>query len=131
MERYLFAMSRGSVAETCISVDTVIDGCEEYFLVVLESNDELRTLMNLLGIDALREASLPQSEDFSAVFDFSEQRLPQLDKERFDALYAEWILRSGRETSMDEYGQLVFLQGSAEQWNKAASRFILRERTEE
>lgn len=103
------------------------ENCEEYFSVVLDSDDELRMLMELLGVTCLKETSLTSNEDFSSVFDYSVQRLPQLSKEDFDKLYDEWLRKSGRESTMDEYGQLIFLQGLADAWNMMASRFVLCE----
>ena len=52
-----------------------------------------------------------------------------MSSEEFDQFYRVWITRSARENSMNEYGQLVFLQGQASQWNKRNFRFILLERS--
>lgn len=109
------------------SLEAMAENCEEYFQVVLEDDDELRLLMGLLGVTYLAETLLSSNKDFSAVFDYSAQQLRQLSKADFDTLYDEWLRRSGRETSMDEYGQLIFLQGRADRWNKMASRFVLCE----
>ena len=105
----------------------MIENCEEYFAVALDSDDELSTLIGLLGLTLPPETSLSPNLDFSFVIDYSEQRLPQLTEDDFDKFYDEWLRRSGRESSMDEYGQLLFLQGRADAWNKMASRFVLCE----
>lgn len=104
------------------------ENCDEYFSVVLDGDEELRLLMFLLGVDLIDEIPLLLNGDFSAVFDYSERRLPQLGKGDFDIFYDEWLRRSGRQTSMDEYGQLIFLQGRANGWNSRASRFVICER---
>jgi hypothetical protein len=109
------------------SIEALDENCEEYFQIALKDDDELRILMGLLGVEFLAAISLPSNEDFSSVFDYSKQRLPQLSKDDFDTLYDEWLSRSGRETGMDEYGQLIFLQGRGDRWNKMASRFVLCE----
>jgi hypothetical protein len=112
------------VAASLVAMD---ENCEEYFSVVLEGNKQLRILMGLLDIDLIVEIPLLLNEDFSVVFDFSKGRLPQLSKDDFDNFYDEWLRRSGRETSMDEYGQLIFLQERGNAWNNKANRFVLRE----
>jgi hypothetical protein len=65
--------------------------------------------------------------DFDAIFDYSDNSLPMLSPDGFDIFYEEWLRLSGRESTMDEYGQLLFLNGLAARWNARASRFILRE----
>jgi hypothetical protein len=127
MKSYVFAVSNRPVMVASASLEAMDENCEEYFQVVLEDDDELRILMGLLGVEFLAETSLSSNEGFSSVFDYSEQRLPQLSKDDFDTLYDEWLSRSGRETSMGEYGQLIFLQGRGDGWNKMASRFVLCE----
>jgi hypothetical protein len=127
MNSYVFAVSSNPIMAVCASLEAMSENCEEYFHVVLEGDDELRILMELLGVSRLAETSLSSNRDFSAVFDYSPESLPQLSKHDFDTFYDEWLQRSGRETSMDEYGQLIFLRGRAEAWNKLAHRFVLRE----
>jgi hypothetical protein len=127
MKSYVFAVSNRPLTEVSASLEAMVKNCEEYFPVVLEDDDELRILMGLLGVPYLAETLLSSNEDFSAVFDYSAQQLPQLSNADFDTLYDEWLRRSGRETSMDEYGQLIFLQGRADGWNKMANRFVLCE----
>ena len=109
------------------SVEALIENCEEFFAVALNGNDEFMTLMDLLGLTMPAETSLSPNRDYSSVIDYSEQRLPELAKDEFDVFYDEWLRRTGRESSMDEYGQLLFLQGRADAWNKMASRFVLCE----
>lgn len=127
MNSYVFAVSSNPIMAVCASLEAMSENCEEYFHVVLEGDDELRILMGLLGVSRLAETSLTSNRDFSAVFDYSTESLPQLSKDDFDTFYDEWLGRSGRETSMDEYGQLIFLYGRAEAWNKMVHRFVLRE----
>lgn len=111
------------------SLEAMFGTCEECFPVFLKGDDELTILMSLLGVHFLAETLLPSNDDFSCVFDFSGQQLPQLSKDDFDTLYDGWLRKSGRETSMDEYGQLLFLQRRADSWNKIATRFVLCERS--
>ena len=75
-------------------------------------------LFELLGVTDVVEESLPDSEDFESVIDLSTSKLPEFSAEEFDAFYKKWLARSGRESDMDEYGQLIFLQSYAKKWNK-------------
>ena len=129
MKSYVFAVSNRPVIEASASLEAMVENCEEYFPVALEHDDELRLLMSLLGVTFLAETLLSSNEDFFAVFDYSGQQLPQLSKADFDTFYDEWLRQSVRETSMDEYGQLIFLQGRANGWNKMAHCFVLCEST--
>lgn len=128
MNSYVFAVSDQPVLAASASLIAMEKMCDEYFQIVLEDDDELKVLMDLLGVWDPSEKPLLMNEDFSAVFDFSATPLPQLSKEDFDKFYDDWLRKSGRETSMDEYGQLIFLQGRGDSWNRKTSRFVLRER---
>lgn len=101
--------------------------CDELFSVTLASDDKLELLMGLPGIEPLPSISLRFNTEFLALFDYSEKFLPQLTQEDFDVFYEKWLRLTHRNSSMDEYGQLLFLQGRAASWNKMASRVILRE----
>ncbi|MRW90868.1 hypothetical protein GJ699_12785 [Duganella sp. FT80W] len=127
MNSYVFAGSNNPIMTVYASLEAMTESGEEYFHVVLENDDELRILMSLLGVERLPMTMLSSNEDFTSVFDYSAYPLPELSKDEFDAFYDEWLRRSGRETSMDEYGQLIFLQGRASSWNKMANRFVLCE----
>lgn len=127
MNDYVFAVSNRPIMAIATSIEAMCQNCDEYFSVVLNGDDELRILMRLLGVVDLVQTSLPSNGDFTSVFDYSAQRLPQLSQDGFDAFYDSWLRASGREPSMDEYGQLLFLQGRADRWNSMASRFVLCE----
>lgn len=109
------------------SIDTLLNTTSEIFAVTLASDGELEVLMNLLGIKLPPSIPLPTNSDFSLLFDYSEKFLPALTAESFDHFYDEWLGSTGRAGNMDEYGQLLFLQGYARDWNTKASRFILKE----
>ena len=128
MKNYVFTASDQPILSASASISSLYEACDEYFPVTLESDDELRMLMNLLGVACLVDTPLVSSEDFSVVFDFSAAKLPQLSEEDFDKIYVEWLNRSGRQSTMDEYGQLIFLQGRGESWNSKANLFVLLEK---
>jgi len=100
---------------------------KEIFAVSLVDDEELYLMMPLLGIVLPPPIFLPLAGEFEALFDYSDQFLPILRQDDFDAFYEAWLRQSGRETSMDEYGQVLFFQPSSSAWNARASRFILRE----
>jgi hypothetical protein len=128
MKSYIFTTSNTPSFLVPSSIEALFENGDECFSVVLENDEELKVLMNLLGVQDLAEKPLPSSKDFSALFDYSGSQLPQLSAQDFDVFYEEWLRRSGRESNMDEYGQLVFLQGIAADWNKRSNRFVLREK---
>jgi hypothetical protein len=128
MKSYIFATSNTQSFSAPSSLEALLESGNECFAVVLENDEELKVLMSLLGVKDLTEKPLASNNDFSALFDYSESQLPQLSEKDFDVFYEEWLIRSGRESNMDEYGQLVFLQGRAADWNKKSNRFVLREK---
>ena len=128
MQSYIFASSNVASASASLSLEALDAAArDELFAVRLASDDELELLMGLLGIAPLSSISLQFNTEFLALFDYSDQFLPQLNQDEFDAFYEQWLRLTHRESNMDEYGQLLFLQGRAARWNKLASRFILRE----
>ena len=129
MKHYIFTAFDTTRFLALPSVEELLESDEGCFSVALKDDDELKVLMGLLGVKELTQKQLTSNQDFSALFDYSSSQLPLLNKEDFDAFYDKWLLVSGRESTMDEYGQLVFLQGRAMDWNKVSYRFVLREKT--
>ena len=128
IQTYLFASSNDPSATASLSIEALMAAaCAEFFSVMLASDDELELLMGLLGIEPLRSISLRSNTEFLALFDYSDKFLPQMTQEDFDVFYEKWLRLTHRDSNMDEYGQLLFLQGRAASWNQMASRFILRE----
>jgi hypothetical protein len=128
MQHYLFASSGALDRETFHSIEALNSVCDEFFDVSLSSKKELELLFELLGIADVLEENLPSSEDFISVFDISKSKLPEFSAAEFDEFYVKWLARSGRESDMDEYGQLVFLQGYAKKWNKNLHKVVLSEK---
>ena len=127
MQHYVFASSEKSAMLAATSIDALLGASPEVFDVALAGDEELELLLGLLGIRPPSPVLLSPSADFSAIFDYSADLLPVFTQEAFDAFYSEWLRLSKRESTMDEYGQLIFLQGHGKYWNSKASRFILRE----
>ena len=60
----------------------------------------------------------------------SAQVMQEISLDGFDDFYTNWIELTGRENTMDEYGQLAFLIKKTEAWNKCLSRYILQEKSQ-
>ncbi|CAN5462593.1 hypothetical protein BH09BAC6_BH09BAC6_06920 [soil metagenome] len=97
----------------------------DYQTVVLTDENELILLLKLMKIPEIVSHNLNNS-DFSKFWDFSRFTLPELDNQQFDKFYENWIQKSHRENNMDEYGNLIFLQGLSTKWNKLKYRLIVR-----
>lgn len=129
MQHYLFASPNTSNRRTLDSIESLDDACEDFFSVALSSKKELEILLELLGLERIDEESLPNSEDFSSVIDLSRLKLPEYNTEEFDQFYALWLSKTGRESGMDEYGQLTFIQGQAKKWNQRQCKVVLSEKS--
>lgn len=127
MPAYVFLSFEWPCALAATSIDALLGASPEFFAVVLAGDEELELLLGLLGLTLPSPVLLSPSADFSAILDYSADLLPVFTQEEFDAFYSEWLRLSKRESTMDEYGQLLFLQGHGKCWNSKASRFILRE----
>jgi hypothetical protein len=127
-QSYVFASCNESGLVAASSLESLERICDQFFTVALASDDELELMMGLLGVRSLKKTELPANEDFSALFDYSAIHLPSLEGDDFNTFYEEWLHLSGRDSTMDEYGQLVFLQGHAANWNAKTNRFVLREK---
>lgn len=127
-QSYVFASCNEPGLVAASSLESLERECDQFFAVALANDEELELLMGLLGIRSLIKTTLSANDDFSAFFDYSASLLPSLNGADFDTFYEEWLRMSGRESTMDEYGQLVFLQGHAVNWNAKSSRFVLLEK---
>ena len=126
MKSFVFASSNDYTLNDFDSLLTFDAKCDEFFEVVLNDDNELAQLLELLNIKKASEINLPNSEDFAMLIDFSNSLLPNYTTDEFDLFYEHWLQKTGRESDMDEYGQLIFIQGQAEKWNKNNKRFLLK-----
>ncbi len=108
-------------------INKFIDIYPDFQTVTLGGENELQLLLELIGIEEFRYHELIDSE-FSRYWDLSAFKLPEFNEEQFDRFYQDWIDRSHRNNSMDEYGSLIFLQGLSLKWNKLNYRLILQEK---
>ncbi len=128
MKSFVFTSSNNVNVEHFDSLVTFDDQFHEWFEVVLANEKELFTLLDLLGISNIQSIELTDSEDFVKLYDYSSVELPELSEKLFDMLYEKWLAETGRESDMDEYGQLIFIRGKAKEWNKNSNRIILQAR---
>lgn len=126
MSSFIFTSSNSVSEKDFASLITFDANFREWFEVVLANEKELEILFDLLGVDRIQKVPLSGSEDFEKLYDYSQCSLPEYDIEQFDSFYEHWLEITGRESDMDEYGQLIFIQGRAVKWNKNEKRIVLR-----
>ena len=108
------------------SVESFVDHFPDFQTVWLTDENELKLLLELMNIDEFLGHELKNTE-YSKYWDLSNFKLPELDNQQFDNFYDSWVKRSSRENNMDEYGNLIFLQGLSSKWNKLKYRLIIKE----
>lgn len=128
MQAYLFSASDISPDLFSHSIEKFYESCDSIFEVVL-SESSFRDLLSLLGLSNSVESELTSNQDFAYIFDLSKLKFPELTPEEFDAFYEVWLKKTGRESTMDEYGQLIFIQSYAAIWNLKEYRFVLVEKS--
>jgi len=128
MIRLLFVASQSSTELLFESMDSLMELSEGFFSVALSNEQERLALFQLLDIEGAKILDLPDHTEFLKMYDFSSSRLPVLSVDEFDELYGRWIKCTGRESNMDEYGQLTFVQGQAEHWNSLPTKLVMIEK---
>jgi hypothetical protein len=124
-----FAASTHFSFNSLHSIESFVDNYPDFQTVWLTDENELLLLLDLMGIQEVIGVDLNNAA-FSKYWDLSNFRLPELTTTQFDKFYDDWILRTNRENSMNEYGGLLFLQGLSAVWNRLKYRFIVKETTE-
>lgn len=108
-------------------IDSFIDQYPDFQTVHLLNEEELKILFELINIPFFPGQDLPY-KDFSSYWDLSNYKFPEMNEKDFDLFYENWIERTKRENTMDEYGSLIFLQGLGSTWNKRKFRVIVKDR---
>ena len=127
MEQFNFCASVVFNHVSFEDVETFVASFPDFQTVVLEDELELQSLSELLVIDSFANLK-PQETDFVKYWDISESKLPVLNEEEFSNLYDKWLNITGRVGNMDEFGNLIFLQGITKEWNRMKFRFIVKEK---
>lgn len=125
METYIFVALNKYSPEDLNNIELYLLETENFYAIVLSGEKELQILFELLKIGSFKTVSLHDNDYFQKALDISDSLLPKLNQDKFDELYAEWLKTTGRESSMDEYGQLIFLQGQFENFNSKKYRLVL------
>jgi hypothetical protein len=107
-------------------VQSFVNSFPDFQTIVLKTEEELNILLRLMGIEEIELQELNNS-DFSKYWDCSNFKLPELDEKQFEQFYKNWLKLSNRENNMDEYGNLIFLQGLSKKWNELNYRIIAKE----
>lgn len=107
-------------------IETFIDAYSNFQTVVLEDEYQLSLLLKTIGMENINPQNL-NSTEFSKYWNLSNFKLPEYSEAQFDEFYNQWIEKSGRNNNMDEYGNLIFLQGLSSKWNKLKYRIIVHE----
>ncbi len=109
-------------------VSTFVDNYPGFQSVTLNNEDELELLLELIGVHEFSCIELGNAP-YSRYWDLSHIKFPEFDDQQFGQFYENWIQKSNRENSMDEYGSLIFLAGLSFEWNKLKYRFVVQENT--
>lgn len=107
-------------------VEIFVDSYPDFQTVTLNDDEELNLLLKHIGIERLDPCEI-RSIDFTKYWNLSEYHLPEFNEEEFELFYEKWIEISGKENNMDEFGNLMFLQGMSPKWNKRTYRLIVKE----
>lgn len=107
-------------------IEKFVDRFPDFQTVTLKDEKQLQQLLGLMGIENFQVEILNKAE-FEKLWDLSDSKLPEYNEEQFDQFYREWLKISGRDNNMDEYGNLIFLQGLSRQWNQFNHKLIVKE----
>ncbi|MXN92915.1 hypothetical protein GR160_16940 [Flavobacterium sp. Sd200] len=106
-------------------IEIFVEKYPDFQTISLENENELKLLLELMNINFSSFNAL-DIRDFEKYWDMSNYKFPELNYEQFDMFYQNWILKSKRINTMDEYGNLIFLQGLSSKWNKLRHRIIIK-----
>ncbi len=113
------------IAANSIDILTINDVASRSQIQCRISLNSLNDLSDLLGYfgSGLTIAPQLEIEDVRELWSTS-QPLEQKSEQEFDAFYEAWINETGRDNSMDEYGQLMQLNAFISQFNAAQYKLI-------
>lgn len=77
--------------------------------ICLKSEQELMVLLNCFN-SSVSDNSLPKIKNVDSSFVLNESPTPIADED-FDDFYSTWLIKTNRKNNMDEYGQLISLNG--------------------
>jgi hypothetical protein len=126
MVQYIISASNQIDNSTFQTIESFVDQCPTFFQITLDNENQLKQLLDLLKIkDSITTKLI--DKDYSTLIEISSQKLPEMNEEKYNQFYEEWLKNTGRENTMDEYAQFIFLQGTSKVFNLAKHRFLLKE----
>ncbi|WP_454290291.1 hypothetical protein [Shewanella sp. FeAMO] len=116
------------VAMDCFDV-TFLNDLEQRFehqeTVTLNSFDEFSKLLDFFSVGVSDEV-MPKVDEVNCSWLLVDVPQPK-DIADFDAFYEQWLVQTGRDNNMDEYGQLICLNGLFEKFSRASIMVVLSE----
>lgn len=126
MEYYNFIASDEFSPKDLQDINRFIHTFNDVQTVTLKDENQLKLLLNLIGVENNQEYEI-SGVHFSKYWDLSSSEFPVFNEDEFNLFYKKWISISQREDNMDEYGNLIFLQGIAKKWNTMKHRLVVKE----
>lgn len=126
MSNYNFIAGNKFDLEDLSSFEKFVDAYPDFQTIHLDNENELILLLKLIGIENCNAKEIDSAE-FSKYWDVSKFKFPEYNEIEFDLFYKNWIKRTSRNNTMDEYGSLIFLQGLSKKWNSFNNRLIIKE----
>jgi len=111
---------------TVKSIEAFVDSYPDFQTVFLTDENELKLLLEIMGMKGVVGKELNNIE-FTKYWDLSNYKLPEFDSQQYEVFYEEWVQKTKRVNDMNEYGNLIFLQGLSSKWNKLNYRLIIKE----
>lgn len=109
------------------TVETFVDNYPDFQTVALTDEDEFITLLELIGIHQVDCQEL-KSPVFSTYWDLSKFNFPEFNRHEFDEFYKNWLQKTNRDSNMDEFGMLIFLEGLSPEWNRRRYRIVVKDK---
>lgn len=126
MEYYNFIASDDFSPKDLQDINRFIHTFNDVQTVTLKDENQLKLLLNLIGVENNQEYET-SGIYFSKYWDLSSSEFSEFNEDEFNLFYKKWISITKREDNMDEYGNLIFLQGIAKKWNTMKHRLVVKE----
>jgi hypothetical protein len=109
-------------------IDTLANSFPEINSVALDNEHQLDLLLTSIGINLPEKRDISDSDFAEYFYDVSNQDIRECSEKEFESFYEDWCSKTSRDNTMDEYGQLMFLQGLSRNWNAKQYRLIINEK---
>jgi len=126
MQHYNFIATNNNINFDSISVEDFVESFPDFQTVALSNDKELELLLALVGIKNATPKNTSNSS-FTKYWDLTNFSLPAISEAEFDKLFSSWLEITNKEKSMNEYGNLIFLAGKSDAWNKLKYKYVVKE----